>query len=214
VTELNQQSTTAAVTGFVLLGCAGVGIFLSMPVVAPVLVDSFGFNSKQVGQFSFVQLASISKVFPILTTVYIVLALLLMHYAASANATGISKYETDNSGSSADQTRFIPLDHILEKRNPDSFPSTAPEYQARLNAADQEPGNWLLHGRNYSEDRFSPLAKINSRNVGRLGYAWSFKFDTRRGLEATPIVRDGVIFVTECMGQNRFCRIWKICRRQ
>ena len=66
----------------------------------------------------------------------------------------------------------------------------------RIIAADKEPGNWLSHGRTYSEQRFSPLTKIAPANIGQLGLAWSLdiKSRTARGLEATPIVVDGVIY--------------------
>ncbi|MFC1720320.1 hypothetical protein ACFL00_04180 [Pseudomonadota bacterium] len=40
---------------------------------------------------------------------------------------------------------------------------------ARIIAADQEPGNWLSHGRSYDEQRFSPLNGINDSNVAELG---------------------------------------------
>lgn len=66
----------------------------------------------------------------------------------------------------------------------------------RIIKADEEPGNWMAHGRTYSEQRHSPLRKINSRNVGRLGLAWYFDTGTDRGLEATPIVVDGVMFTS------------------
>ena len=65
----------------------------------------------------------------------------------------------------------------------------------RLFNADAEPENWLAHGRTNDEQRFSPLKQINSDNVKELGLAWFFDFPTRRGLEATPIVVDGVIYV-------------------
>src|SRR6266705_323010 len=69
---------------------------------------------------------------------------------------------------------------------------------ARILAADTEPQNWLTHGRTYSEQRFSPLAKITRGNVDQLGLAWSYDIKTRtaRGVEATPIVVDGVIYAT------------------
>lgn len=66
----------------------------------------------------------------------------------------------------------------------------------RLQAADGEAHNWLSHGRTYSEQRYSPLAKIDQSNVGRLGLAWSYKLDIDRGIEATPIVVDGVMYTT------------------
>src|SRR5215831_18275219 len=69
---------------------------------------------------------------------------------------------------------------------------------ARIQAADTEPQSWLAHGRTYSEQRFSPLAKITTANVGQLGLAWShdIKARTARGVEATPIVVDGVLYAT------------------
>ncbi len=66
----------------------------------------------------------------------------------------------------------------------------------RVVAADTEPANWLTHGRTYDEQRHSPLAEINADNVGELGLAWYWDTGTRRGLEATPIVVDGIMFST------------------
>ena len=65
---------------------------------------------------------------------------------------------------------------------------------ARVIHADNEPGNWMTHGRTYSEQRFSPLNQINDQDVSRLGLAWSLDLDTHRGQEATPIVVDGVMY--------------------
>jgi quinohemoprotein ethanol dehydrogenase len=67
---------------------------------------------------------------------------------------------------------------------------------ARIGAADREPGQWLAHGRTYDEQRYSPLARIHAGNVGALGLAWSYATGTKRGLEATPIVVDGVMYAT------------------
>ena len=68
--------------------------------------------------------------------------------------------------------------------------------ERRLLAADQEPGQWMSHGRDYNEQRFSPLTKINANNVKQLGLAWYGDFDTRRGQESTPLIVDGVLYVT------------------
>ena len=54
----------------------------------------------------------------------------------------------------------------------------------------------MSYGRTYREQRFSPLDNINRDNIGELDLAWSFKFDTARGMEATPIVNNGVIYVS------------------
>jgi alcohol dehydrogenase (cytochrome c)/quinohemoprotein ethanol dehydrogenase len=67
---------------------------------------------------------------------------------------------------------------------------------ARLIAAETEPGQWLSHGRTYGEQRFSPLDQIDRQTVGALGLAWFADLDTRRGQEATPLVADGVLYVS------------------
>ncbi|HKQ16704.1 MAG TPA: hypothetical protein VJT80_25020, partial [Steroidobacteraceae bacterium] len=67
---------------------------------------------------------------------------------------------------------------------------------ARIVQADQDPGNWLTVGRTYSEQRFSPLAKIDAGNVKQLGLAWFLDLDTHRGQEATPLIIDGVLYST------------------
>ncbi len=69
---------------------------------------------------------------------------------------------------------------------------------ARLLAANEpaNAGQWMSYGRDYAEQRFSPLTRINTDTIGQLGLAWYADFDTRRGQESTPIVVDGVIYVT------------------
>ena len=66
----------------------------------------------------------------------------------------------------------------------------------RLVNAESEPGNWMSHGRTYSEQRFSPLTQITTANVNQLGLAFAAELDTRRGQEATPIMVDGVLYVS------------------
>ena len=59
-----------------------------------------------------------------------------------------------------------------------------------------DPKEWLSHGRTYSEQRHSPLTAINKSNVAQLGLQWSYDLGTSRGIEATPIMHDGVLYVT------------------
>lgn len=66
----------------------------------------------------------------------------------------------------------------------------------RLNAAASEPENWLTHGGVYGEQRYSRLDQIDQDNVDQLGLAWSYRLDIDRGVEATPIVVDGVMYTT------------------
>jgi quinohemoprotein ethanol dehydrogenase len=68
--------------------------------------------------------------------------------------------------------------------------------QARLLRADREPENWMTWGRTYTEQRFSPLDQINDGNVGELGLAWYFDLNTDRAVEGTPLVIDGIMYVT------------------
>src|SRR5262245_34979590 len=65
-----------------------------------------------------------------------------------------------------------------------------------LRQADAREGDWITHGRTYSESRYSQLKQIDSSNVRKLGLAWSFDTQTNRGLEATPLVVDGVMYTT------------------
>ena len=69
---------------------------------------------------------------------------------------------------------------------------------ARLLAANDpaNAGQWMSHGRDYSEQRFSPLSKVNTDNVSQLGLTWFADFDTRRGQESTPLMIDGAVYVT------------------
>ncbi|MGN6515399.1 MAG: PQQ-dependent dehydrogenase, methanol/ethanol family [Rhizomicrobium sp.] len=67
---------------------------------------------------------------------------------------------------------------------------------AAIANADARAGEWLAPGRTYSEQRFSPLNQINTTNVKNLGVAWEYRTYSVRGLEATPIVADGTMFIT------------------
>ena len=66
----------------------------------------------------------------------------------------------------------------------------------RIINADKEPHNWLAHGRDYYEQRYSPLDQINTKTIKDLELEWSLDMGTTRGLEATPIVDNGIMFVS------------------
>ncbi|HEY2145127.1 MAG TPA: hypothetical protein VGH12_03585, partial [Steroidobacteraceae bacterium] len=56
---------------------------------------------------------------------------------------------------------------------------------ARLQAADSEPQNWFTGGRDKDGTYYSPLATIDTGNVARLGFAWSYDLgEPMRGQEA------------------------------
>lgn len=72
--------------------------------------------------------------------------------------------------------------------------SPRPVDGARIVSAD--PGEWVSHGRDYAEQRYSPLDQIGEENVRELGLAWSFDLMSEHGVESTPLVADGVMYVT------------------
>ncbi len=59
-------------------------------------------------------------------------------------------------------------------------------------------GDVVTYGMGLQGQRYSPLKKINSRNVKKLVPAWTFSYggEKQRGQEAQPLVHDGVMFVT------------------
>jgi quinohemoprotein ethanol dehydrogenase len=56
--------------------------------------------------------------------------------------------------------------------------------------------DWPSYGLDYSETRFSRLGRINIENVRNLGLIWSYNLESSRAVEATPLVIDGVMYVT------------------
>ena len=57
-------------------------------------------------------------------------------------------------------------------------------------------GEWRTHGYDDAGTRFSPLTQITPDNAKELGLVWSYDLKSSRGVEATPIVVDGVMYVT------------------
>ncbi|MBP6903289.1 MAG: PQQ-dependent dehydrogenase, methanol/ethanol family [Burkholderiaceae bacterium] len=58
------------------------------------------------------------------------------------------------------------------------------------------PGDVLTYGMGYNNQRYSPLAKINAKNVAKLAPAWAYSLNNPQGQESQPIVHDGVMYVT------------------
>jgi PQQ-dependent dehydrogenase (methanol/ethanol family) len=73
------------------------------------------------------------------------------------------------------------------------FLMPAPAFASSPASAEQ----WMSYGRDYSEQRYSPLGQINASNVSQLGLAWYGDLSERGGsYETTPVVVDGRIYVT------------------
>ncbi len=56
--------------------------------------------------------------------------------------------------------------------------------------------NWFLKGGNFRGEHFSPLSQITADNVADLGLAWAIDLPIPDGISATPIVVDGVIYLS------------------
>lgn len=67
----------------------------------------------------------------------------------------------------------------------------------RLVNADKEPGNWLTYSGNYQGHRYSSLAQINTTNVAKLKPVWVYQMRDPGKVECTPLVVDGVLYITE-----------------
>ena len=68
--------------------------------------------------------------------------------------------------------------------------------QQRLDTAAEQPEQWLTYGGSYDETRHSTLTKVNRDTLPDLGIGWVYDMKKPRGVEATPIVVDGVMYVT------------------
>ncbi len=67
---------------------------------------------------------------------------------------------------------------------------------AALANADANQENWLTYGGNYQEEHYSELNQINKETVKNLGLAWALEVGTKRGIEAMPLVVDGIMYAT------------------
>ena len=66
----------------------------------------------------------------------------------------------------------------------------------RIAAAEEEPEMWLTYGGTYDEQRHSALGQINRDTLPELGVGWVYETAKPRGAEATPLVVDGVMYVS------------------
>ena len=69
-------------------------------------------------------------------------------------------------------------------------------YQQLLNVA-KEPHNWLTYGGDYFSHRYSQLTQITPANVKSLSLAWVFQSPLAGSWQATPLVVDGIMYLTQ-----------------
>src|SRR5271168_2614814 len=68
--------------------------------------------------------------------------------------------------------------------------------EARVIAEASTGNNWLVGGRSFDEQHFSPLKQVTDKNIGSLGLAWATDIESAMGLATEPIVVDGVIYIS------------------
>src|SRR6266436_1515136 len=68
--------------------------------------------------------------------------------------------------------------------------------QDQLNKADTNANNFLLTNGNYAQTRFHPARQIGRNNVKNLHVAWIFQTEVKESLETSPIIVNGVMYVT------------------
>ncbi|WP_244558529.1 PQQ-dependent dehydrogenase, methanol/ethanol family [Tardiphaga sp. OK246] len=56
--------------------------------------------------------------------------------------------------------------------------------------------DWPTYGLDYAETRFSKLNQITAENVKDIGLMWTYNLESIRGVEATPLVVDGIMYVS------------------
>ncbi len=78
-----------------------------------------------------------------------------------------------------------------------SVPGFNPVSSDRLLNAESEPQNWLMYSGNYKAQRYSALNQLDRRNVAELEIAWVHQLSVLDRAETTPLVVDGVMFITE-----------------
>jgi PQQ-dependent dehydrogenase (methanol/ethanol family) len=84
------------------------------------------------------------------------------------------------------------------RRNPSGAPPPLAADGVTFDAIKAGEGaNWLTYGGDYASRRHSPLRQIDTGNVARLAPAWTYRMDQARRLESTPLVADGVMYVTD-----------------
>ncbi len=78
-----------------------------------------------------------------------------------------------------------------------SAPSFSPVTWERLVNADEEPHNWLMYSGTFNSQRFSRLAQVDINSVANLELKWAYQLRELDRAETTPLVVDGVMFITE-----------------
>ena len=92
-------------------------------------------------------------------------------------------------------TRWVAMAAILIGPGVAGLSAQVP-YERLLDAA-QTPADWLTYSGNYSSQRYSELDQVTPDNVGDLQLEWVYQSPVSGPWEASPIVVDGVMYLTQ-----------------
>jgi glucose dehydrogenase len=67
----------------------------------------------------------------------------------------------------------------------------------RILHADKEPQNWLTYSGSTLSHRYSPLTQVTPSNLANLKAQWAFQARSSEKFEATPLVVDGTMYLTQ-----------------
>ena len=93
-------------------------------------------------------------------------------------------------------TSFLPFQTRAQTQDPGNSVSTSILVTSEALAAQPVGANWLSYNGDYTGRRFSGLEQITPRNVGQLRAQWVFHVSNSNSMEVTPVVFDGLMFVT------------------
>ena len=117
------------------------------------------------------------------------------HQAAGIGGSDMLRYVTVATASSV-LLLAASAAQAQEIRSTAKFGDMTTVTQDLLNRAASDGNNFLHTNGNYSQTRFYPNRQINTGNVARLHPAWIFQTDVMESLETSPIVIDGIAYVT------------------
>src|SRR4051794_40489496 len=109
------------------------------------------------------------------------------HLMLAVLAVGFGLAVSSNEASAQNAAKGSP-DHIR------AVTSAVDSASVKANTATSK--DWPTTGLDYAETRYSKLNQINTDNVKNLGLVWSYSLDSSRGVEATPVVVDGIMYQT------------------
>jgi alcohol dehydrogenase (cytochrome c) len=90
----------------------------------------------------------------------------------------------------------IPAVHAQEIKSATKYGDMSTVSQDQLNRASGDSQNFLMTNGDYAQRRFYPGRQINASNVAKLRPAWIFQTEVKESMETSPIVVNGVMYVT------------------